>query len=338
MELEELQQHAWEKLSMLVGPAAGASLVMMLIIRLAGGQRVGSLATLLAVAAGVYVGAALVSNSVSDEYPWQLESDPKMTLKTKDLLQVFVWSLEEKPALPEDGAAQDGTKAAEDPPSLRRMPLYWLAYLAGLAMLVEMLLPMLVVPAEALWVVRTVIALLAGRLLTPGFQRMEHAWIPWALGLAILLEWGILATLARRWRDGVVPTALGFCCVAASMVLIAAAYATACDYALLAGAALAGPALVSWNCPSDTAPAGAACAVILPGLVLAGYNGSTDEAIPIWSFMLAGLAPLALLPLCLPALARQEGLARWLPGLVLPLIPAVLAVVWAMQTAPIAPP
>src|SRR5262249_51553109 len=149
-----------------------------------------------------------------------------------DFLTVLAWSLEQKPI---SGQNED----IPFPPA--QEPGYWLIWLAGLAVMVELLLPLLAVSNGPAWVLRTVVALLAGRLLTPNPPSSEHStridypWLPWALGLVILFEWALLTFLARRWRDGVIPTALAICCGMTAIVLVAAAHQSACEYALLAG-------------------------------------------------------------------------------------------------------
>ncbi len=88
--------------------------------------------------------------------------------------------------------------------------------------------------------------------------------------------------------------------------------------------------MIAWLRPSDTGAALAAAAVCLPGLLLNAQQ-SIDSAIPWRSFMAAGLAPLALAPMLLPGFARQTRLRRWIPALVLPLIPAIWGVIRAAQ-------
>jgi hypothetical protein len=311
-----------------------ASLVVMLVARLLGGKRAGALATVLAVTAAMFVGLSgiVVGNNLSNLSPWQLDPDPDRPWDAgefaEQLPRALFWSLEEEKATLEavEGPAAEGVR----PMNPDRRSRYWLPWLAGLAMIVELLLPLLRVPSGPGWSLRTVIALLAGRLLTPNVQRMEDPWVSWALGVVILLEWALLTALARRWRDGVVPTSLGLCCIAAAMVLDEV-HLSACEWNLLLGSSLAGPALLSWKWPSDTSPAAAACAVILPGVLLDSEYNYLDKVIPLWSFLLAGLAPLALLPVWLPFLARRERWIRWVLGLSLPLIPAATAVVWAVQ-------
>jgi hypothetical protein len=336
MQWEEIREQVLGELSTLIAPAMAASLVVMLVIRWLGGKRVGALATVLAVTAAVFVGLSgiVVANNLSSLVPWQLDPDPNRPWDVCEfaerLPRALWWSLEEekpKPA-PEEGEERAAEVVRPMNPNCRTR--YWLPWLAGLAMLIEFLLPLPRVPSGPGWSLRTVIALLAARLLTPNTQRMEEPWVWWALGAVILLEWALLTALARRWRDGTVPTSLGLCCIAAALVL-KEVHLSACEWALLLGSSMAGPALVSWKWPSDTSPAAAACAVILPSLLLDSEYNYLDKVVPLWSFLLAGLAPLALLPVWLPFLARRERWIRWVLWLSLPLIPAVTAAVWAVQ-------
>ena len=334
MKWEEISEQGLALLTTVVLPAMVASLAVMQVIRWCGGKHLGSLATVLAVSAGMYVGlnGVWTANALSDEFPWRLHKDQEEPFQLSDLGKALVWSLEEeKPkAAPEDAAAEEPPAEVIKPMDTSRRTRYWLPWLAGLALLIEFLLPLLHVPSGPGWTLRTALAMLAGRLLTPNDWRMEHPWISWALAGVIVLEWGLLTSLARRWRDGVVLTSLGFCCVAAAIVLQASGYASACDWALLLGASLVGPALLSWIWPSDTSPAAAAVAVLLPCLLLEGKFNYTEETVPLESFLLAALAPLALLPVWLPFLAGIERWTRWILWLSLPLASAVLAVVLAM--------
>jgi hypothetical protein len=340
---QQIQEFLWATISTLVAPAIGASIVTMFVVRWLGGQRLGSVATMLAVATALVVGGALFENSVSEPLPWRLGSETE--LKVKHFVTVLGWWLEDKPQpKPVDDAAPAEPVVEDDAPPFppTNQSRYWLVWLAALAMIVEVLLPLLAVPDGPGWAIRTVVALLAGRLLTPNYpgasMRLEHPWVSWALGLVILLEWALLTSLARRWLDGVVAMGLGVCCVMTGLVLISAGHDTVCSYALLTGASLAGPALLSWKWPSDTSAAAAACAVILPSLVLEGQRGYSEDAISNWNFVLAALAPLALLPMWLPFLAKRERWTRWLLGLALPIIPAVIAAAWAMKAStPVTP-
>lgn len=348
--LEEMRERAWDYATTLVLPAAVASLLIMLAVRPIGGRRSGALASMLAMCAGIFVsGLALhvlnlppsadpikpyLTNEISsNSKPWQLDPQGDQPFDLNEVVVALGLSLEEKPA-PADGLPADQPEA--EPPTPRHGPRYWVPWLAALAMLVEFLLPVLRIPAGPGWAVRAILALFAGRLLTLNLLRASYVWLPWAVGLMILLEWAVLTSLARHWRDGVAPTDAGLCLMLAAGVPLLVSPASAGEYALLFAGSLAGPALVSWIWPSDTSPVLAACAVILPGLVLQPLLDNEYKPImdDYWGYqMLAAAAPLALLPMTMPFLAKLTGWRRWLLGLTLPLIPAVIAVVWAFNNS-----
>src|ERR1700688_130877 len=64
------------------------------------------------------------------------------------------------------------------------------------------------------------VALLAGRLLTPSYLRLELPWSSWALGLVILADWTVVTMLARRWRDGTIAGSVALCSAAAAVVIL----------------------------------------------------------------------------------------------------------------------
>jgi hypothetical protein len=301
-------------------------MVVMLALRIVGRERLAPLAALLAVAAGIYAGNYFMDPK---PMPWQLEKNRPLTVT--DLRTVLGWSLEAKPAA-------EATDTSADPPPKPR-PIYWLPWLAALAMLVELFAGLPKVPGGITGAARALTAMLAGRVLTPSVSpedfRTAMPEVSWLLGLAILLEWSVLIVLARKWKDGTPAAAVALCLAAASLMLVLAGIKSYMDLALLGSAALVGPALVAWKWPSDTRPALAAGAVFLPGLVLIGLHDTSTE-VPLRSFLLLGLAPLALAPLALPMLARQPGWNTWLAGLILPLIPAVIALILAAQVETLA--
>src|SRR5688572_448166 len=114
----------------------------MLAVRLPGGERLTPVAAALAVAAGVVAG-----NFFRDAMPWQLDRD--RPLNGRDMVTVLGWSLEGKP---EAGDAEPTAEPVEEPP---RMPpsRYWLPWLAGLAVVVELLTRLPRVPSSPAWVV-----------------------------------------------------------------------------------------------------------------------------------------------------------------------------------------
>jgi hypothetical protein len=317
----------WDMLRLLLAPTLAASLLVMLALRVLGRERFAPLAAAVAIAAGVFAG-----NHFKETIEWQLQKGRPLTVD--DLRTVLGWSLESKPS--PTGALAPPMVAAR----------YWLPWLGGLAMLVELLVGLPRVPVGLGWVLRALVAMFAGRLLTPESFRhemppdpdllhlipLQTAATPWLLGLAILLEWAILIGLSRKWQDGTPPGAMALCFAAAGFVLLLHHCGSCMDVAMLCCMALLGPALVAWKWPSLTGPALAAAAVALPGLMLTGlHDNATSSKVPVRSFLLVALAPLALAPLALPFLARQRGWKASLAGLILPLIPAALAVFFAFQ-------
>ncbi len=332
----------------LVGPALLTSLVLMpalmLVLLALRATRLAPLAAALALAAGVFVGN---ETRLRDPIRVHLDTEPTpegklqdRPLTVDDLATVLGWSLEAKPP-PKVGDPE----ASDSPEPEYELPLpppgYWLPWLGGLALLVELLARLPRVPASLGWTARTLVAVLAGRLLTAGLStsfeapplRVEMPWVPWCLSAALLAEWALLTHLARRWRDGTVPAALALCCAAAGLVAACAPAPRLSELAPLVGAVLAGPAIVAWLVRGDTGPALAPVAVLLPGaMTVCQWNPIRNEPpVPWEGFLLMGLAPLALAPLVLPGLARLRGWKRWLPALVLPLIPATVAVILAAQ-------
>jgi hypothetical protein len=323
MSLPAPWDHVWDTTALLLAPALGASLVVMLAGRLLGRERMAPLAAALALAAGVLVG-----NHFHEAMNFTIDKTRPPSFH--DLQVVLGWSLESKPEIAGDGAAGN---VDYDLPI--KSSHYWLPWMAGLALLVELLARLPGVPPSVGWAARTLLAAFAGRLLTPGFARVASPWLSWFLGVAILLEWSILLALARRWKDGTTAAAMALCCLAGAVLLLHAGIASLMDPALLFFAALLGLAIVAWWLPGDTGPALAAAAMILPSLLLIGRKTTDIEAVPEHCFLLVGLAPLAMTPLLLPVLARQQRWRRWLPAILLPLLPAVVGVVLAALAAPL---
>jgi hypothetical protein len=99
--------------------------------------------------------------------------------------------------------------------------------------------------------------------------------------------------------------------------------------ATILGASLFGIAVAARQ-QADAGTAAPAVAVLLPGLLLTGQNTTFSE-VPLTSFLLVALAPLALLPTLLPPFRRWEGIGLRILQLTLILAPLVVAVVLAMQ-------
>jgi hypothetical protein len=311
---------AGDYLFLLILPTLGASLAVMLDVCYRGGGRYAPLAAALAVTAGLasgtFVRSDVIDYRVDSDRPWSVT----------DLATVLGWSLEGQ------APPKEGEPPPEDPPP-KKQPRYWLIWLAGLALAVESLVRLMYLPAGVAWSARTLMAAFAGRVLTHEQMRQDMPWMPWVVGLGILLEWAVLVNLAGRWKDGVAALAAAVGFWAAAVVLIHAHYNRGMDMALFGFAAVLGPAVGAWIWRGDTGTALAAAAVYLPGVVLTGQwdASANDNKVPLTSFICAGLAPVALAPMLLPGLNRLPRWARWLPALILVLIPALIAVGLAAQ-------
>jgi hypothetical protein len=274
--------------------------------------------TAVALAAGVIAG-----NYFRGAMAWRIDSD--RPLNARDLRDALGWSLEGKPSMEPSDADQEKAEAIPIPPSP-----YWLPWLAGFAILIDLLARFVPLPPSIWSTARTLAAVLAGRLLCPADLRIEYAWAPWALGVIVLMEWALLQSLAERWKDGTLATTLALCLAAAGVIILHAHSGRMTDMALLFSTALVPIALFTWMRPGETGAALGAVAVFLPGLLLNAKHDTFSD-VPWRSFLLAATAPLALLPMVHPKLARQTRWGRWLPGVILPLIPATWAVILAAE-------
>jgi hypothetical protein len=301
----------WDAVRFLIVPSFGTSLLVMLVGRRLAGERYSVIVSALALAAG-----AIAGNCFREAMTCRINSD--RPLNEHDLRAVLGWSLEGKPVA-EPSASDQETEEPPVPPAR-----YWLPWLAGLGMLID-LLSRLVSPGAG-WAARTAVAVLAGRLLTPAELRIDVPWASWALGLSILLEWAIIHSLARLWKDGSVAAALSVCLAAAGVIILHAHSARLTDMALLFSVALAAISLVAWIWPVDTGGALCAATMFLPGLLLSAQQ-ETFSQVPWRGFLFVALAPIALLPMLHPRLARLNGRRRWVLAIILPLIPATWALI-----------
>jgi hypothetical protein len=169
-------------------------------------------------------------------------------------------------------------------------------------------------------------------------EHPEWSHLRGELVAAVLLVWAAADGFARGGYDVEVSACLGACLFAGSGVLLCAHNAKPMKLAVLCGSAMFGVAVVSALARSGAGGATAratgaipAAAALLPGLVLGSRPSLADHKVPDISFWLAALAPLALVPLLLPRVGRQN---RWLAlalGAALVLIPLAAAVALALR-------
>jgi hypothetical protein len=282
----------------IVLPAVAAAAAVFLLIRLVGRERLTPLAAAVATAAGLFAGVYF--------------KQPVPLLPEGSLITALGNSLEKAP----EGA---------DVPK----PFFWLVWSALAALLVDVLVRLPRVPVSIAWGARALVAVLAARLVCDEDLRIQQPWLPWALAIASLLMWAVGHELGRTAKGGLVPLIHSASFWAAGVVLLHAHSARFTDLALIPAFALLAVAAMAMALPGDAGPVAAASAVYLPGLMLAGYQGTFSE-VPLSAFVLAGLSPLAVLPL-LPWAEGLTGWRRWLPAIGLPLLAAVAAVVLAMR-------
>lgn len=193
------------------------------------------------------------------------------------------------------------------------------------------------VPSLAVWVPRWVAVLIVSRWLIPAPIAEDHAWMKPALASAMLLAWIALDGTARSGASA--QTALGLAATffAAGTVIIYAHSTRFMDVALVLGAAFLGIGIVSRIASADASGALPAAVGFLPGLML-NVRYQTESLVPLASFWLIALAPLAWLPLVIPRVARQN---RWLLGaarFALLGIPLAIAVALALKYENLPPP
>lgn len=173
---------------------------------------------------------------------------------------------------------------------------YWLTWAPLLASLVGLIATLPKVPKLLSLLLAALASTLAARLLVDHEMREAHPW--WLLAIAIFANWQVLSRLSsRRLTASCVVMFL-----AAAVVLMHAHSARHTEYCLVLAASFAA-VFVSRLQAGALAPL---AAVLLPGIMLVA-NGETYSDVPVASFMLPALAPLALAPLAFTMKHR-----RWL--------------------------
>ncbi len=214
-------------------------------------------------------------------------------------------------------------------------PRYWLPWSVFIASLVGLVARLPRLPLALAWLLRTAAAVLAARLLVEDSLRTEHPWLWPAFAVAVLALWALLESLAKESRGGWTSFAIGFVFMAAGAVLIHAHSALLTEIASLFAAVFFGVAIAAWLRKADASAVAPVAAVALPGLMLLGQQLTFSE-VPLSCFMLIALAPLALVPLLLLQVKAASGKALVLVGVVLLLVPVVIALVLTMLAESIA--
>ncbi len=183
-------------------------------------------------------------------------------------------------------------------------------------------------PRTAPWLVAVVFSMLW--LIVPPEVRTESWWSVPLLALVVAGIWAVADEQAQRNPGAIVPVWLALVFLAAAVVLIHAHSKRYMDTAGILAASLLGVGLASFWRLGETGPVTGGAVVFLAGLMLSGQT-QTFSQVPWISFVLVGLAPLALGVGFLPFLARWNSFPRLLTQTLVLLAPLIAAVVLAIQ-------
>jgi hypothetical protein len=169
----------------------------------------------------------------------------------------------------------------------------------------------------------------SGRLVSP--QASEYgAWVWPALAAGMLLSWIALDGIAHAGAGAQVAAYQSAIFLGAGIVLLYAHSARFMDIGVILSFAMLGVAVAAGAAKADASGAIPAGVAVLPGLMLNGRI-LTESNVPLASFWLIALAPLALTPFLIPSLAVRNGWIVRIVRAVLVLTSVVIAVVMAAQ-------
>jgi hypothetical protein len=140
-------------------------------------------------------------------------------------------------------------------------------------------------------------------------QAVNPGWLA-GVGLAVLVSWGLLDPLARRWPGPGLPALLASVALAAGAVLALSGILKFAQMAGVLAAVLAGCAGPARWPPGESPARGAVpgLSVLLPGLLFAGYFNTFSD-VPPASFLLVLAAPLG--PGVAALLPSSKSAGRW---------------------------
>ena len=180
------------------------------------------------------------------------------------------------------------------------------------------------------WAARVGVVAVVAPGLVPASAAAEFIWLRPALVAVMLALWVSLDNTARDRAGTEVAGYLATAFLAAGMVLLYAHSARFMELAVMCGCAAFGVAVVAFPTRADTSGAVPLGVVGLSALMLHGRL-SLDSQVPLASFCLIAVAPLALLPFLAPVVARQPRYVVVPLRALLVLGPLVAAVVLAAQ-------
>lgn len=179
-------------------------------------------------------------------------------------------------------------------------------------------------PGAAVWVPRAAAVLLVSGWGIPTATAASEPYLPWVIATGTLLAWTALDGVARAGCSVEVVALLSLTTLCAGGVLLYAQSAKYMEIVTLLAMSLFGVAVVGGVAKANVSGAIPAALGFVPGMLATGQH-LTFGKVPVGAFWLVGLAPLALLPFLVPALARRNGWAARLVRLLLVLTPLVAA-------------
>ncbi|WP_417731947.1 hypothetical protein [Rosistilla oblonga] len=165
--------------------------------------------------------------------------------------------------------------------------------------------------------------------LVPDWDDLQPSWAVHASVLAICIAClaGGLESLARRIPGPLLPATLWMTLSAAAVALALSGSLRFAQIALAGAAAMFGLAILAWFRPTKTSLVGCgfAVAVLVAGALLIGRVNSFSE-VPLATYLLIPLAPLALFASLAGPLSRSEGFKGVVVRLALPILLLGIAV------------
>ncbi len=188
----------------------------------------------------------------------------------------------------------------------------WLLPLAVMAIVAGIVERMAALPVPARWGIRLLVAATTAWLVVraeDAVVAVHPGWYP-GLGLAILVLWGSLDRLGRRWAGSDPPILLATVALANAGLLELAGSLKLAQMGGVLASVLGGIACFARRNRDEAPVVGAvpALSVLLPGLLFTGFLNTFSE-VPSASFLLVLASPLVLGATAVPPLSRRPN--RW---------------------------
>jgi hypothetical protein len=218
----------------------------------------------------------------------------------------------------------------------------WLPGLYGATLLTGASISGQGMPKWGIWWLRIGMGLLAALILVPPdlhdtwpllinrppFAFQSKYWPLAAFAMAVALGWAGSAGASQKSPGGAIGLALAMALFGASFVVVHAHFAKFADVLSVGGAALTAISIVAAFARVEVTGAAAGVALLIPGALLVAATETYSE-VPWTAFVLAGLPPITMVLLAIPAFSRLAGWWKWVIYAILVLGPTIAAVALA---------